>query len=154
MASAPHNLDAAGPRCHLATTFAQIVEQSMLRRVTETTTAEQFQVLQQSLILLCMELEAQADWRHYQAAGTRRHCCVRDIYTQAAFILKNLSLTTPPLPVPAQPPAPPAPKPQPLSDEDLMERLKTYVTERTNETFFGQEQAGDGEAEETQEESA
>jgi hypothetical protein len=154
MASAPQNLDAAGPRCQLATTFAQIVEQSMLRRVTETTTAEQFQVMQQSLILLCMELEAQADWRHYQAAGTLRHCCVRDIYTQAAFILKNLSLTTPLPPVPAPPQPPPAPRPEPLSDEELLERLRTYVTERANETFFGQEQAGDGEAEEPMEESA
>jgi hypothetical protein len=57
-------------------------------------------------------------------------------------------------PAPPQPPAPPAPSPQPLSDEDLLERLKNYVTERTKETFFGQEQAGDGEEEDPPEESA
>jgi hypothetical protein len=90
----------------LATTFAQIVEQSILSRITATTTAEQFEALQQSLILLCMELEQQADWRHYAAASNLRHCCVRDIYTQAAFILKNLSLTQPPPPAPPQPPPP------------------------------------------------
>ena len=82
--------DSSRPRCHLAATFAQIFEQSILSRITETTTAtdEQYQYAQQSLILLCIELEAQADWRHYAAAGNLRHCCVRDTYTQAVFILK------------------------------------------------------------------
>jgi hypothetical protein len=40
---------------------------------------------------------------------------------------------------PAPPPSP-APSPQPLSDEELLERLQHYVTERTKETFFGQDQ--------------
>jgi hypothetical protein len=119
MAFAPQKLDASRPRCHLATTFAQVFEQSMLSRVTATTTAEEFQALQQSLIRLCLELEQQADWRHYQAAGTLRHCCVRDTYTQAAFILKNCSLTQPAPPAPP-PPAPPPPQPKPRSLTDVV----------------------------------
>jgi hypothetical protein len=94
MATVPNKLDTSRPRCHLATTLAQIVEQSLLCRITESTTAEQFQLMQQTLILLCMELEQQADWRHYASTDTVRHCCVRDIYTQAVFILKHLAHAT------------------------------------------------------------
>jgi hypothetical protein len=122
--TAPKRLDASRPRCHLATTFAQVFEQSMLSRVTATTTAEEFQALQQSLILLCMELEQQADWRHYQAAGNLSHCCVRDSYTQAAFILKNCSLTQPAPPASPPPEPPPAPEPKPRSPTDVVKDFK------------------------------
>jgi hypothetical protein len=135
MTAAPHRLDASRPRCHLAATLAQIVEQSMLSRITETTTAEQFQLMQQSLILLCVELEQQADWRHYQAAGTLRHCCVRDIYTQAAFILKNLSLTQP------APPAPPPPQQQLTTREGIIIDVEESVSTSSVETELGAEDA-------------
>jgi hypothetical protein len=131
MAFAPQKLDTSRPRCHVATTFAQIVEQSILGHITEATTAEQFQNAQQSLILLCIELEQQADWRHYAAAGNLRHCCVRDIYTQAAFILKNLSLTQP---------APPAPAPAPPPREtlaDVVRDLKESVQPNPEATTLG-----------------
>jgi hypothetical protein len=125
MTAIPQRLDASRPRCHLAATFAQIFEQSMLRRITETTTPEEFHTLQQSLMLLCLELEQQADWRHYQAAGTLRHCCVRDTYTQAAFILKNISLTQ------SAPPAPPAPPPPRETLADVLRDLKESLQQIT-----------------------
>jgi hypothetical protein len=131
MTAAPHRLDASRPRCHLAATFAQIVEQSMLSRITETTTAEQFQALQQSLILLCMELEQQADWRHYQAAGFLSHCCVRDIYAQAAFTLKNLSLLQP------APPAPPPPLPPRETPKDVVRDLADTIQPDPEATTLG-----------------
>jgi hypothetical protein len=133
MTSAPHNLATSRPRCHLATTLAQIVEQSMLSRITETTTLEQFQTLQQSLMLLCLELEQQADWRHYASIDTVRHCCVRDIYTQAAFMLKNLSLTQPPPPAP--PPTPPKP---PETLKDVVEGLKETFQPNPDATPLGE----------------
>jgi hypothetical protein len=132
----PQHLAASRPRCHLSTTFAQVFEQSILSRVTATTTTEQFQALQQSLILLCMELEQQADWRHYAAAGNLRHCCVRDIYTQAAFLLKNLTLTQPAPPAP-QPPEPP-PEPKEHSLEDIVENIASAA-----DTFLGDTAEGE-----------
>jgi hypothetical protein len=131
MAFAPQKLDTSRPRCHVATTFAQIVEQSIFSRITEATTAEQFQHAQQSLILLCMELEQLADWRHYAAAGNLSHCCVRDIYTQAAFILKNLSLTKPAPPAPAQPP------PSRDTLTDVLRDLKEVFQPNQDETPLG-----------------
>jgi hypothetical protein len=131
MATAPHTLATSRPRCHAAATFAQIVEQSMLSRITETTTPEEFQTLQQSLMLLCLEFEQQADWRHYAGTDTLRHCCVRDIYTQAAFILKNLSLTQPP------PPAPPPPPPPRETLADVVRDLKESLQPNHDETPLG-----------------
>jgi hypothetical protein len=132
MTPAPNRLDASRPRCHLATTFAQVFEQSILSRVTASTTAEQFQALQQSLVLLCMELEQLADWRHYPAAGNLSHSCVRDTYTQAAFLLKNLSLTQPAPPAPP-PPGPPPPEPKPRSLTDVVQDFKGMTDEDNGE---------------------
>jgi hypothetical protein len=119
------SLDTSQPRCHLATTFAQIADHSIFRRITERTLPDTFQAAQQSLILLCTELEKQADWRHY--AGSSNHCCVRDMYTQAAFLLKNLSLTQPTQPAPEPAPAPlpdPVPAPQEHSLEAVVETFE------------------------------
>jgi hypothetical protein len=87
--------------------------------------------LQQSLMLLCLELEQQADWRHYAGTDTLRHCCVRDIYTQAAFMLKNLSLTQPP------PPAPPPPPPPRETPADVVRDLRDAIQPNPEATSLG-----------------
>ena len=133
----PQRLAASRPRCYLATTFAQVFEQSVLSRVSADTTAEEFQALQQSLIRLCLELEQQADWRHYPAAGTLSHSCVRDTYTQAAFLLKNLSLTQP------MPPAPPPLEPPPLEpQEHSLEDIVNNIAS-AEDTFLGDTAEGE-----------
>jgi hypothetical protein len=115
------SLDTSQPRCHLATTFAQVADYSIFRRITERTLPDTFQAAQQSLILLCTELEKQADWSHY--AGSSSHCCVRDMYTQAAFLLKNLSVTQP-APEPQAPPPEPVPESQEHSLDAVVETFE------------------------------
>ena len=120
--------------------------QEIFARITETTTLDTFARCQQSLLARYWELaeRVQQDWAHFPTPRTGRHWCLRREYEQAYQKLKILSLTRTP------PPAPPPPRPQPRSDAELRERLKEYVTERTTETFFGQEQEEEGEEEEPQ----
>jgi hypothetical protein len=77
--------------CSVAFTYAQIVEQTIFARITNRTTPEQFAAASQTLGELCQQLERQMDWSHYPAAHGM-HACVRDVYTDAAFRLKNLAI--------------------------------------------------------------
>jgi hypothetical protein len=114
--------------CSVAYTFAQIADQSIFAFITNRTTPEQFQTAQQSLLQLCQRLESQMDIFHYPAA-TGMHSCVRDIYTDAAFRLKNLEIM--------QEPAPPPPTQQLLSREGAVIDLEERVEASSEETDVG-----------------
>jgi hypothetical protein len=114
--------------CSFAYTCAQIAEQTIFARITDSTTPDQFMVAQQNLLALCQRLESQMDMFHYPAASGLHHC-VQDIYTEAAFRLENLAIM--------QPPAPPAPKQQLLSREGAVIDLEKQVETSTEETNLG-----------------
>jgi hypothetical protein len=116
--------------CSFAYTFAQIADQSIFGHITDRTTPEQVQAAQHSLLQLCQRLEAQMDMFHYPAA-TGMHSCVRDIYTDAAFRLKNLVLLQP------APPPQLAPRKQPLTPEEVVNNLEQALQTSPKETFLG-----------------
>jgi hypothetical protein len=124
----------------------KLVAEELLTALSGATSLEQYTEAQKSLIFLFQELLQRKDPLHPRFPGGHRcleHCYLEfatKLRAQAIRLLQRES---------SQPEAPPAPRPQPLSDEELLERLKDYVAECTKETFFGQEQQ-----EEVEEESA
>jgi hypothetical protein len=115
--------------CSPAYSYAQILERTIFAKITDQTTPEQFQSAQQSLILLCREIEAQLDWTHYPAV-TGTHQCVRDIYTDAAFRLKNLALLQPA-------PQPPPPAQQLITREGIVIDLEERIQTSAEDTYLG-----------------
>jgi hypothetical protein len=126
----------------------QRVAEELVANIGETASLEQLEQVQKSLLFLYFELTQRKDPLHPRFPGGHR-CLDEAAYLLYAMKIRNKAIRL----QPAQPPeAPPAPTPQPLSDEELLDRLKTYVAERTKETFFGQEQ--EAEQEDEEEESA
>lgn len=109
--------------CSFAYTFAQIAEQSIFTRITDRTTPEQFEAALQTLDELCQRLERQMDWSHFPASHGM-HSCIRDVYIDAEFRLKNLAIMQQ---------APPPPSQQLISREgiviDVEERFRTSTVE-------------------------
>jgi hypothetical protein len=114
----------------------QRVADELLATLNGATSPEQYAEAQKSLLFLWQELQALMDPLHPRFPGGHR--CLKHCYLEFAIRIRNKALLL--QPEPPQTPAAPAPSPQPLSDEELMERLKEYGKERTKETFFGQEQ--------------
>jgi hypothetical protein len=114
----------------------QQVAEELLTSLSGATSPEQFAEAQKSLLFLWQELQALMDPLHPRFPGGHR--CLQHCYLEYAMRIRNKALLL--QPEPPQPPAAPAPSPQPLSDEELMERLKEYVKESIKETFFGQDQ--------------
>jgi hypothetical protein len=77
--------------CSFAFTYGQIVEQTIFSRITDRTTPQQLEVALQTLEELCQRLERQMDWSHYPAYHGV-HSCLRDVYTDAEYRLKNLAI--------------------------------------------------------------
>jgi hypothetical protein len=124
----------------------QRVADELLASLNGATSPEQFAEAQKSLLFLWQELQALMDPLHPHFPGGHR--CLKHCYLEFAIRIRNKALLI--QPEQPQTPAAPAPSPQPLSDEELMERLKEYVKESTKETFFGQDQEKEGEEEESQ----
>jgi hypothetical protein len=115
----------------------QQVAEELFQSLSGATSPDQYAEAQKSLMFLFQELKALMDPLHFRYPGGHR--CLSHCYWEYAMRIRNRALLLQPAPI--QPPeAPPVPTPQPLSDEELMERLKAYVKERTKETFFGQDQ--------------
>jgi hypothetical protein len=129
-------------------TKLQGVADELLATLNGATSPEQYAEAQKSLLFLFQELSQLKDPWHPRFPGGHR--CLEHCYLEYATRIRNKALLL--RPEPPQPPAAPAPSPQPLSDEELMERLKEYVKESTKDTFFGQEQ--EAEQEDEEEESA
>jgi hypothetical protein len=124
------------------------VAEELLTSLTGATSPEQFVEAQQSLLFYWQELEQRKDPLHPRFPGGHR--CLEHCYLEYAMRIRGKALLFQPPQPPEAPPAPPAPRSEPLSDEELMERLKDYVAERAKETFFGQDQ----EVEEREEEES
>jgi hypothetical protein len=96
----PRSMSSYQSLCSQARAFAQLADQSIFSKITDQTTPEQFEAAQLSLLNLCQRLEANLDLFHY-AAVVGTHECIRDVYTEAAYRLKNLAIMQPePLPEP------------------------------------------------------
>src|ERR671915_1953039 len=78
--------------CGHARTFVDIADRSVFSQITEFTTPAQFDLALQNLKALAERLEAQVDLFHYGQAHGTLHSCVRDIYDDAEFRLKNLAI--------------------------------------------------------------
>jgi hypothetical protein len=86
--------------CSFAFTYAQIIEQTIFARINDRTTPQQYEAALQSLEELCRRLEREMDWSHYPASHGM-HSCIRDVYTDAEFRLKNLAIMQQQAPLPA-----------------------------------------------------
>jgi hypothetical protein len=116
--------------CSPARSFAQIAAQSIFAKITDRTTPEQYQAAQESLRQLCQRYEATLDLFHYPAAYSSPHWCVRDVYTDAAYRLQNLSIMQPV-------PEPPAPKQQVITVEGVVIDIEETLSTSTTETDLG-----------------
>ena len=116
--------------CIPARTYAEIGNE-LLGRVTDSTTPEQFQQLQQSLVLLYNELERLAGPFHYAASFGPPHACVKDIYIHASALLKNRAIL--------QQAPPPPPAQQLISREGAVIDLEERVETSSEETELGSE---------------
>jgi hypothetical protein len=115
--------------CAPARTFAQIAAQSIFAKITDRTTPGQFQAAQESLRELCLRFEAQLDLFHYPS-GQGMHACVRDVYTEAAYRLQNLSIMQPV-------PEAPAAKQQVITVEGVVVEIEEKLSTSTTETDLG-----------------
>jgi hypothetical protein len=127
---------AASPRCVYADTFYRTAKDAVFAKLTEATTANQFQAAQESLLLLRQELETDMPPMHF-ASLIGRHLCVKDVYREAIARLRSLALLQP---EPAPPPPEEKEDPQPpLTHEDVERQFQSLPPD----TFFGQEQDED-----------
>jgi hypothetical protein len=111
----------------------KLVAEELFQSLSGAASPDQFSEAQKSLLFLYQELDQLKDPWHPRFPGGHR--CLKHCYLEYAMRIRNKALLFQPAPPPS-----PAPSPQPLSDEELLERLQHYVTERTKETFFGQDQ--------------
>jgi hypothetical protein len=117
--------------CPEARTLAEVGNQMFAKISDHPITPEQLQQLQQSLKLLCRELEANLSLFHYGSSHGLPHTCVRDIYTEAAFRLNNVAILQPA----PQPPEQQGETKPPLSHEDVEQLFQSLPPE----AFYGKE---------------
>jgi hypothetical protein len=115
--------------CSFAFTYAQIIEQTILARINDRTTPQQYEAALQSLGALCQRFERQMDWSHYPASHGL-HSCVRDVLTDAEFRLKNLSIMHQP---------PPPAKQQLITREGIVIDVEEAIQSSIEETDLGTE---------------
>lgn len=104
------------PVCGYYQVFEAIAKDTIFTRLTPQTTKEQYEQVQECLVLLRNELQRRLDWRHFPSATGPPHRCLADCCLEAVFRLKNLSLLAPKAPIDA-------PKPRVLSPEDVVDNL-------------------------------
>jgi hypothetical protein len=124
------------PRCVYADTFYRTARDAVFGRLTEHTTAKQFQAAKESLDQLREDLVTDMPAMHF-AALVGRHQCVKDVYKEAIARLRSVALLQP---EPPPPPEPEPPEPQlPLTHEDVENLFRKLPPE----TYFGKEQDED-----------
>jgi hypothetical protein len=111
-----------------------IADQSVFNQINEYTTQQQCQAALQNLKALCERMEAQLDLFHYGQAYGTSHSCVRDIYNDAEFRLKNLAIMH-------QQVQPPAPKQQLITKEGTVIDLEDRAQTSRDETHLGTDDA-------------
>jgi hypothetical protein len=121
--------------CPKARTLAEVGNQIFVKIADHPLTPEQLQQLQQSLILLCQELEANLSLFHYGSSHGLPHTCVRDIYTEAAFRLNNVAIL--------QPAPPPAEEQEDTKPPLFHEDVEHFFQLLPPDTYFGKERDED-----------
>jgi hypothetical protein len=112
----------------------QTLEQEILACLSDSASPEQFQQLQQSLLLLREDLitRAKNDPFHFPNP-TAGHRCIAAYYEEVVARLRHRYILRMP------PPVPPPPPPRPLSDEEMMTALDDMIAQRAKETPLGEE---------------
>jgi hypothetical protein len=113
----------------------QLVAEDLLANVGETTSLEQFEQAQKSLLSLFQELKERMDPWHFRLPG--RHRCLEHCYLHYAMLLRNRAILQKPLPPPVQ-------KPQPVTLEALLANVEQIIAESATETPFGEEREEPG----------
>jgi hypothetical protein len=126
---------AVSPRCVYADTFYRTARDAIFAKLTEATTAKQFEAAKVSLDQLRDELVTDMPPMHF-ASLIGRHLCVKDVYREAVARLRSLQIMQP---VPL-PPEPEPPQPTTLSRQAVLE---TFEEEFPPQTFMGEEQDED-----------
>ncbi len=102
-----------------------------MAQVGDTTSPEQFEQAQKSLLFLWQELQKRLDPLHPRFPGGHR--CLHEAYLHYATLLRNCAVLQKPLP----PPLPQKPQPVPL--ETLLANVEKLIADSTKETAFGHE---------------
>jgi hypothetical protein len=118
-------------RCKYVANYEQIVDQTIMGKITQTTTPQQFQQAQESLLRLKEEImEHMAP--HFPFT-TGRHRCVEECYVEYSNRLRNLALMQPaPMPTPAREPG--------TTPEQVVAELEETVRLTPDETILGRDE--------------
>ena len=108
----------------------QLVAEALLAQVGDTTSPEQFEQAQKSLLFLFEELKQRTDPLHFRVPGGHR--CLDEAYLEYATRLRNRAILQKPLPPLPQ-------KPQSVPLETLLANVEKLIAESTKETSFGHE---------------
>jgi DNA-directed RNA polymerase specialized sigma24 family protein len=129
-------LSAGSPLCVFSDSFYYSVRDAIFRQLSKDSSKEQFQAALESLTRLREELEQDLHPMHYGAL-IGRHRCVEHLFREARARLRGLEITQPP----PKPPVPPAPTQPPLTQDAVVNNLRTLAKDRTRrrDTYLGQE---------------
>jgi hypothetical protein len=108
----------------------QLVAEELLANIDDTTSPEQFEQVQKSLLFLFQELKERMDPLHFRTPGGHR--CLEHCYLEYAMRIRNRGILQKPLP------PPPAQKPQPVSLETLLANVERMIVESAKETPSGE----------------
>jgi hypothetical protein len=92
----------------------QRIAEELVANISETTSVEQFEQAQKSLLFLFQELKERLDPLHFRTPGG--HPCLEQCYLEYAMLIRNRAILQKPLP----PPSPPVPPPKPRSLTDVV----------------------------------
>jgi hypothetical protein len=116
-------LPATDPRCRFAEELYR-TPQAIFQRLSDGTTAAQFQAAKDALATYRSQLEKNLHWTHYGlSVGT--HVCVNEVYREACARLASLASV--------QPEPPPAPPPKPRTLTDVLKELSGMTEEDKGE---------------------
>jgi hypothetical protein len=121
------------PLCFYADQFYRTTKDSLFSQLSDTTTPEQFEEAQATLLTLRQEVEQDMPRMHY-ASQFGTHVCVGALYKEASLRLRNFALLKP-----EQQPEPAPPRQAPLTYEDILTLLEKLIPP---DTFFGEEREG------------
>jgi hypothetical protein len=86
-------LPPSDPRCRFAEEVYRTA-QAIFLRLSDRTTAAQFQAAQESLAAYCAALEKNLHWTHY-GLSVGKHVCVKEVYQEACARLQSLATVRP-----------------------------------------------------------
>jgi hypothetical protein len=109
------------PLCLYADRFYRTARDTLFSRLSDTTSAEQFEQSHATLLQMKEDIEKDMPAVHY-AAQFGSHVCVADLFDEASLRLRGLALLQPP-----EAADPPAPDQAPLTYEELLLLLQKLL---------------------------